>query len=291
MTASTIKRTGVRPALDIRPIGGGFGAELEGIDLSCGVSDTVMAAVRRALDEHLVLAVRGQSLSARDLHRVARRFGPFSGNPVHVPLEGFDDIVRVERRADDTGPVFGGQWHMDLAWFEAPPAITMLYAERVPAAGGDTLFANLHLAWDALSDGMKAMIDDLVTVHSGAGVYAVNAALGSVAVPDSATAVDEVETEHPLVCRAPATGRPYLFVSGVMRRFRGMTEAESRPLIAFLRAHAVKPEFTCRLAWSKGTLGMWRNDRLMHYAIGDYRGSSRIVYRTMVAGDRPVRAR
>ena len=291
MTASKIKRTGVRPALDIRPIGGGFGAELEGIDLSRGVSDTVMAALRRALDEHLVLAVRGQSLSPQALHRVARRFGPFSGNPVHVPLEGFDDIVRVERRADDTGPVFGGQWHMDLAWFEAPPAITMLYAERVPAAGGDTLFANLHLAWDALSDGMKAMIDDLVTVHSGAGVYAVNAALGSVAVPDSATAVDEVETEHPLVCRAPATGRPYLFVSGVMRRFRGMTEAESRPLIAFLRAHAVKPEFTCRLAWSKGTLGMWRNDRLMHYAIGDYRGSSRIVYRTMVAGDRPVRAR
>ena len=84
---------------------------------------------------------------------------------------------------------------------------------------------------------MKAMIDDLVAVHSGAGVYAVNAALGAVAVPESAKAIGGVETEHPLVCRAPETGRPYLFVSGVMRRFRGMTEAESRPLIAFLQEH------------------------------------------------------
>ena len=287
MTAPANRRGGNLPELDIRPIAGGFGAELAGVDLSRDASDAVVAAVRHALDEHLVLAVRGQSLTPDALHRVARRFGPFSGNPVHVPLEGFDDIVRVERRADDTGPVFGGQWHMDLAWFEAPPAITMLYAEKVPRAGGDTLFANLHLAYDALSDGMKAMIGDLVTVHSGAGVYAVNAALGAVAVPDAAKAIGDVETEHPLVCRAPETGRPYLFVSAVMRRFRGMTEHESRPLIAFLREHAVKPEFTCRVTWSDGTLGMWRNDHLMHYAIGDYRGSSRIVYRTMVAGERP----
>ena len=290
MTTSTSKRAGNLPELDIRPIAGGFGAELVGIDLSGDVSEAVVAAVRHALDEHLVLAVRRQSLSPEALHRVARRFGPFSGNPVHVPLEGFDDIVRVERRADDTGPVFGGQWHMDLSWFEAPPAITMLYAEKVPPAGGDTLFASLHLAYDALSEGMKSMIDDLVAVHSGADVYAVNAALGAVTVPDSAKAVDKVETEHPLVCRSPRAGRPYLFVSRVIRRFRDMTEDESRPLIEFLLEHAVKPEFTCRLAWSEGTLGLWRNDHLMHYAVGDYRGSSRIVYRTMVAGERPSRA-
>ena len=290
MTASTIKRAGDGTELDIRPIAGGFGAEVEGIDLSRGVPDEVIAAIRHALDEHLVLAVRGQSLAPEDLHRFARRLGPFSGNPVHVPLEGFEDIVKVVRRAEDTGPVFGGQWHMDLAWFEAPPAITMLYAEKVPSVGGDTLFASLHLAYDALSDGMKAMIDDLVTVHSGEGVFAVNAALDSVAVRNSATVVDNVEIEHPLVCRVPATGRPYLFLSGVMRRFKGMTEDESRPLIAFLREHAIKPEFTCRLAWRNGTLGLWQNNRLMHYAIGDYRGSSRIVYRTTVAGERPARA-
>ena len=197
MTFSAMPGGRSPPELGIEPIGHRFGAELAGIDLSRELGEPAIETIERALDRYLVLALRGQTLTPDGLHRLARRFGPFSGNPVHRPLEGFEDIVRVERAADDTGPVFGGQWHMDLAWFERPPAITMLYADAVPKVGGDTLFANLHLAYDALSDGMKALIADLVTVHSGEKVFAVNAALKSVAVPDSARSVMLVEMEHP----------------------------------------------------------------------------------------------
>ena len=102
--------------------------------------------MRRALDHYHVLAVRGQKLTPQTYHEVARRFGPFSGNPVHVPIEGYDDIVRFVREPDDTGMVIGENWHMDLAWMAKPPGITMLYGEVIPPVGGDTCFASLEQA-------------------------------------------------------------------------------------------------------------------------------------------------
>lgn len=274
-------------SFEVRPIAGALGAEIYGVDLSADPGDDVFAEIRDALHRNRVLAIRDQELSPAALHRLARRFGPFSGNPIHVPLDGFNDIVKVVHEPDHEGPVFGENWHMDLAWFESPPAITLLYAETTPPAGGDTLFADLHHAYEALSDTMKRLLSGLVGIHSGRGTYATNAALTSVGVRESGFEASQAETEHPVVCTHPDTGRDYLFISAVMRAFKGMTEEESRPIIDFLLHHAVRPEFTCRLRWSDGTLGIWENSCLLHAAINDYAGHRRVVYRTTVQGPRP----
>ena len=132
---------------ELRPLTGSIGAEIVGIDLSAA-SDEMIGDVHRALDHYHVLAIRDQNLDPTAFHEVARKFGPFSGNPIHTPLDGFDDLVRFTRSAEDCGPVVGEDWHMDLAWMKNPPAITMLYGEEIPAVGGDTLFANLSAAYE-----------------------------------------------------------------------------------------------------------------------------------------------
>jgi len=274
--------------IEVRPLTGALGAEVLGVDLAAGPDEATFQEVRAALAHHHVLAVRGQRLDADSLHRVARRFGPFSGNPVHVPLPGYEDIVRFVREAEETGPVIGENWHMDLAWLEQPPGITMLYGEVIPPVGGDTCFASLEHTYAALSPRMKELVGGLTGVHCAKGVFAVNAAHKGLGVNEAArAAVDDVETEHPLVCRHPVTGRPFVLISGVLRRFAGMTEAESRPIIDFLINLATRPEYTCRLRWEEGTLGMWENPCLLHTAINDYPGQRRVMYRTTVEGTRP----
>ncbi len=276
-------------AFELRPLTGSLGAEITGVDLD-GTSDAVIADVQNALDHYHVLAIRDQQLEPNSFHTLARRFGPFSGNPVHVPLDGFDDLVRFTRKAEDRGPVVGEDLHMDLAWMKIPPGITMLYGEEIPPVGGDTLFASLSAAYEGLSDAMRDLIQNLVGVHSGKGVYALNASHTALSVKKSGQAVDDIESEHPVVCRHPNTGRKHLYISRALCRFVGMTEAESKPIIDYLISHAQRVEYTCRLRWSPKTLTMWANTCLMHAAINDYSGQRRVVLRTTVAGTPPMAA-
>ncbi len=269
---------------EVCPLTGALGAEVRGIDLAARPDDATFEDLRRALHEHHVLAVRGQKLDPQSLHQIARRFGPFSGNPIHGPMEGFDDIVRFVREPDDTGKVIGEEWHMDLAWMPKPPGITMLYGEVIPPVGGDTCFASLEQVYRSLSPGMKTLLAPLTAVHSGKGVYAINAAQKRLAVRNDAQSSDEVEVEHPLICAHPATGRPYVFVSSVLQRFKGMTEAETKPIVDYLVGLATRPEFTCRVRWETGTLTIWDNPVLLHTAINDYPGYRRVTYRTTVEG-------
>jgi len=278
--------TGVRHDLfELRPLTGTLGADLTGVDVAGETCASLADAIKGALARHHVLAIRDQHLTPATLHRFARALGPYSGNPIHVPLEGFDDIVRFERGEQDTGPVVGERWHMDLSFLERPPGITILYGDEIPAVGGDTLFASLEAAYDALSERMKMLLEGLTGVHSGKGVFATNAAV--LAVRSEGVNAEEVEVEHPVVCRHPVSGRRHLMIGRVLQRFAGMTEAESRPLIDFLMDHAVRPEFTCRVRWAPGTLLLWDNPCLLHTAINDYPGKRRVVYRTMVEGTSP----
>ena len=275
---------------EVLPLTGVLGAEVRGLDLAADPDDAAIGELRRALDRHLVVAVRDQKFTAHDLHRVARRFGPYSGNPVHTPLEGFDDVVRFAREPDDTDNVIGDHWHMDLAWLPKPPGIVMLYGDVIPPVGGDTCFTSLIQAYKALSPAMKAMLRGLTGVHSGQGVYAINAKSGRLGLQATNSQVDAAEAEHPVLCVQPATGRPYVLVNSVIRRFKGMTEAESKPIIDYLFNLALKPEHMCRVRWEPGTLLLWANPMLMHSAIGDYSGYRRVTYRTTVEGWTQVRA-
>ena len=269
---------------DVLPLTGAMGADIRGVDLAKDDSAETVAEVRRALDQHLVVAIRDQQLDATSLHHVARRFGPFSGNPVHTPIEGFDDIVRFVREPSDSDRVIGDHWHMDLAWMARPPGIVMLYGEKVPPVGGDTCFTSLVQAYRALSPGMQEMLARMTGIHSARGVYSINAKSSRLGLSIDQEKLDSIETEHPVVCVQPGTGRRYVLVNSVITRFKGMTEAESKPIIDYLLGVALRPEFMCRVRWEDGTLLLWNNPLVLHTAIDDYRGHRRVTYRTTVEG-------
>lgn len=285
-----MRRDAAFTRFEVLPITGALGAEVRGIDLAADPDSATFEDLRRALNHYCVLAVREQVLPPQALHTVARRFGPFSGNPVHTPLDGFTDIVRFVREPEDTGKVIGEEWHMDLAWMEKPPGITMLFGEVIPPVGGDTCFASLEHTYRSLSPRMQELLAGLTGIHSGKGVFAVNAAHKRLGVREDAARVDDIETEHPVVCVHPATGRRYVFISGVLNRFKGMTEEESKPVIDFLIARAVRPENTCRVRWEQGTLTLWANQFVLHTAINDYASYRRVTYRSTVEGSVPQAA-
>ena len=193
---------------ELFPITGALGAEVRGIDLAAAPDDASFEDLCRALHHYRVLAVRDQDLPPAAFHTVARRFGPFSGNPVHTPIDGYEDVVRFVREPDDTGKVIGEEWHMDLAWMAKPPGITLLFGEVIPPLGGDTCFASLEHTYRSLTPRMQELLAGLTGIHSGKGVVAVNAVHKHLGIRQDAARVDEIETEHPVVCVHPVTGRP-----------------------------------------------------------------------------------
>jgi alpha-ketoglutarate-dependent taurine dioxygenase len=275
---------------EVFPITGALGADIRGVDLSAQPDDRTLQEIRRALAVHHVVAIREQRLTPPELKQVASRFGPFSGNPIHASMPGLEHIIRFVREPDDTGKVIGEDWHMDLAWMPKPPGITMLYGEVVPPVGGDTCFTSLAQAYRALSPRLLQLLQGQAGVHSGKGVYAINAIQSRLPLRTDALQAEETEVEHPIICVHPATGERYLFVSSVLRRVMGLTEDESRPIIKYLVDLATRPEFNCRVRWEPGTLTMWDNPCVLHTAINDYPGYRRVTYRTTIEGWAPVQA-
>lgn len=273
---------------ELSPLTGALGCEIRGLNLSTGLAGRTKTELMRALHRYYVVAVRGQTLDMEAYHRLRKALGRFSGNPVHESVEGYEDIMVLQREPDETGKVIGEDWHMDLAWLAMPPGLTMLYGEVVPPVGGDTLFASLEYACKALSPKMLAFLESLIGVHAAGNVLA--SQYGSVKVRADAGKIENRQVEHPVVCVNPSTGKRYLFISSVMKTFKGFTEAESRPIIDYLLRLATRPEFTCRLRWEQGTVGMWLNPCVLHTAINDYPGYRRVMYRTTIEGWMPQAA-
>lgn len=218
--------------IEVSPITGALGADVRGVDLGSHPDEETFGEVRKALNIYHVIAVRGQKLTPQAYKKVASRFGPFSPNPVHASMEGLEHIIHFVREPDDTGKVIGEDWHMDLAWMTKPPGITMLYGEVIPPVGGDTCFTSLALAYQALSPAMKTLLHGRKGVHSGKGVFAINAIQARLPLrQDLAAQAEETDVEHPLICVHPVTGERYLFVSSVLRSIMGLSEDESKPIV------------------------------------------------------------
>jgi taurine dioxygenase len=279
--------------LQLRPMAGALGADVDGVDLAA-LDDAAFAEIECAFADYLVLQFHDQHLSPEQHVALTRRFGPVNRSPYIKHMEEHPDIIAVLKEADEAKiSTFGNAWHSDFSFLEEPPMGSLLYAREVPSHGGDTLFANMYLAYEALSDGMKRMLDPLKAIHTGKpyGVGGVSADLKvsrSIGIERNRPEADR-EIAHPVVRVHPVTGRKALFVNSIYTtRFEGMTEAESRPLLRFLFAHAVQPEFTCRLRWRPHDLAIWDNRCTMHYAVNDYDGQRRLMHRTTVAGERPI---
>ena len=243
--------------------------------------------LRRALLDHLVLFFRDQDLAPGALLAAARQFGTPVDYPFVEGIEGYPEVIEVAKLEHERVN-FGGVWHSDTTYLEAPPMGTLLLAREVPPVGGDTLFANMVLACETLSDGMRAMLEGLTAISNSAKADASRTREDRIrsAPKDGGTRV--LEAEHPVLRTHPETGRKALYVNVAHTvRFGGMTEVESAPLLNYLFHHQIKPEFTCRFRWRPGTLAFWDNRAAQHNAVNDYQGHRRVMYRVTLAGDRP----
>ena len=226
--------------------------------------------------------LRGQNLDPAQFMEFARAMGKPVEYPFVKGIAGFPEVIEV-KKLEHERHAFGGIWHSDTAYLDEPPMGSMLLAREIPPYGGDTEFASQYAAYEALSDGMKRLLE---------GLFAVNSSAKADVTRTREDRVKEYsrhyEAEHPVVRTHPETGRKALYVNvGHTVRFRGMTEQESAPLLDFLFGHQVKLEFTCRWQWQVGDLAFWDNRCTQHNPVNDYHGHRRVMHRITLAGDRP----
>jgi taurine dioxygenase len=272
--------------MQIQRVSGALGAEVSGVDLA-QIADADVGTLRRAWLEHIVVFFRDQPLTPARLMAFAERFGEPIEYPMLKGIEGFPMITEV-KKLERERVNFGGVWHTDTAYLERPPMASMLLARETPPYGGDTLFANLYLAYETLSDAMKRLLEGLAAVNSSAKADASKTREDRLRSAGEGAHADLV-AEHPVVRTHPETGRKALYVNpGHTVRFSGMTEDESRPLLEFLFRHQVRPEFTCRFVWRPGSIALWDNRCALHNPVNDYHGFRRVMHRITLAGTRPA---
>jgi taurine dioxygenase len=277
-------------SIEVRPLTGALGAEVHGPDLSGDLADATVAAIRQALLDHCVIFFRDQRFDTVQHKALARRFGEIFIHPNYKGTGPDPEIVDIRREPGDLR-IVGEEWHTDTTMVAEPPMGAILYAIEVPSYGGDTLFANQYLAYDALSEGMKRMLESLRAVHSDRKVAGPQAGLNAyraTKVREDA-AWRETVSVHPVVRTHPETGRKPLFVNhSYTIRFDGMTEAESAPLLGYLLDPGHRPEFTCRFRWAAGSVAFWDNRCVKHLAVHDAGRFRRIMRRVQIAGDKPA---
>lgn len=278
--------------LEVHRIAGALGAEIEGVDLSRDLPDEVLGEIRRALLDNAVIFFRGQSLTPARQLAFARRWGDIHLHPFMAGMDDYPEVLEIRKTPADKKN-FGGEWHSDQAFTAKPAMGTLLYGKEIPSAGGDTLFTSLTAAYEALSPGMQRMLAGVRGIYRGNNLSGHDGQTreqyyaGKLAMKTRDPGDTQTISTHPLVRTHPETGRKALFVGGHLHRLEDMTEAESRPLVEFLMAHATRPEFTCRFRWANGSLAFWDNRCTMHFAINDYPAETRIMHRVTVCGDEP----
>ncbi len=274
-------------SIEIRPTTGSIGAEIGGVDTSRELSAAVIAEIRQALLDHLVIFLRDQEITPAQQLAFVSRFGEPDIYPFVKGLEDYPQITPILKLPEETVN-FGGIWHSDTVYQPEPPMATALYAKQLPPIGGDTLFANQYLAYESLSAPLREILDGLTAVNSAAKGSAAQTRRDRVADAGTGLAAEVMEAEHPVVRTHPETGRKALYVNtGHTVRFNGMTEAESAPILDFLYGHQIKPEFCCRFVWQPGSMVIWDNRCSQHYPVNDYHGHTRLLHRITLKGDKP----
>ena len=261
-----------------------IGAEVTGIDLRCGVSDGLAEVLRRALAEHQVLFFRDQPLEPEEQLQFAECFGP-----VMMPLiDTASTRVPGVTVLDQTAPKgqYTDRWHADSTNLPEPPLGAVLLAVQIPGLGGDTCFASMPAAFEALSPSLQQWLEELTAEHSTEIVDAALGALPNVVRRD----VDRPVSHHPVVRAHPVTGRKALFVnSNFTTRIDGVTRAESEAILGLLFRHINSLEFHVRWRWAPASIAVWDNRATQHCAIADYQ-ERRVMHRCLIAGDRPFGA-
>jgi len=262
--------------IDVKPLTGSIGAAIRGADLGT-LDDDAFAVIHRAFLDHCMLTFPGQHIDDAGLLAFAQRWGDVMMTPMLTYLDGYPGILRVFNRGKAATPT--EYWHPDSAYLEKPPAISILAARELPATGGDTMFCNQYLAYESLSEGLKAYLQGVRGKFTGAIMARRTGHEGEVPY-----------NYHPIVRTHPETGRKALYIShpDTVPSFENMTDAESRPLLDYLYACGPQPDRSYRHIWQPGDVVMWDNRCTMHYAVHDFGEANRFMHRVTIAGDRPV---
>jgi len=273
--------------MKVSPIAGALGAVISGVDLSQGMSTALAADIRQVFLQHQVIFLRQQKLTPQQFLDFAKAMGEPIEYPFVKGLEGFPHIIEV-KKLEHEKVNFGGIWHSDTTYLDAPPMGSMLLSLEVPPYGGDTMFANQCLAYEALSETMKRLLEGLVGISSSAKADVSKTREDRIKSDGKEAAPKSYLAEHPVVRTHPETGHKALFVNVAHTAgIKGMTDEESAPLLQFLFQHQIKPEFTCRFAWEPNAIAFWDNRCAQHNPVNDYHGFRRVMHRITLQGDRP----
>ena len=274
--------------IEVRRIAGALGAEVHGVDLAQPLDAMAITEIRRAFLENLVIFFRGQELTLAQYMDFARTLGTPVEYPFVKGMPGFPHVIEVKKLEHEKSN-FGGIWHSDTAYLDEPPMGSMLLAREVPPYGGDTLFANQYLAYETLSDAMKALLQKLKGVNTSAKADVSKTREDRIKSDGRDEAKKDYAAEHPVVRTHPETGRKALYINVAhTARFAGMTDEESAALLKYLFQHQVRPEFTCRFSWQPGSIAFWDNRCAQHNPVNDYHGFRRVMHRITLAGERPL---
>ena len=268
-------------SLDIRPMTPAIGAEILNIDLGAANIADRIPEVRAALLKHGVIFFRDQKLTHDQHIGFARHFGDLEIHPATPKDQPNPEVLRIAH-----GPKSRGQennWHSDVTWRERPSLGSILYAHEVPEFGGDTLFANMHIAYERLSDEMKRMCEGLTAVHDIARVFAKRLNKTPEELHEQYPPM-----RHPVIRTHPETGERVIYVNnGFTSHIEGLSKAESSWLLEHLYATAADAEIQCRFRWKAGSIAFWDNRVCQHLAVSDYFPARRVMERVTIAGDRP----
>ena len=270
----------------VRPLTPVIGAEIEGIDLSAGLSEAQFGEVRRALLDWKVIFFRDQDIATEHHLDFGRRFGPLEVFPFAPPKPGYPEVLAITHNERSRGRE--NTWHSDVTWREIPSLGSILRAIEVPPVGGDTLFADMYMAYEGLSDEIKARIDGRVALHDFPHIRRDFRKKGVSEAEIEAFEKTYPKVEHPVVRTHPETGRKALYVNAAFtQHIVGMEPEESSALLKRLYAQAAIPEYQCRFRWRKNSIAFWDNRACQHYAASDYFPAVRKMERVTVVGDRP----
>lgn len=277
---------GAYRTIEVRPVSDALGTEIHGIDLAQDISDAQLAELRQAFDDYGVIFFRDQSLTPEQHIAFAQRWGKINVNRFFQPVDGYPMIAEVLKEARHERNI-GDDWHTDHSYDRAPALGSILLAKEVPETGGDTIFASMVRAYDALSDDMKNRIENLKAWHSSRHVFGDTRAIaddedaGRFLNPEQAMQ----DALHPVVLRHPRTGRKGIYVNPDFTvRIDGWTTEESQTLLDELYQHAQQAEFTCRFHWREGSIAFWDNLSTWHRAPNDYPGQRRLMHRITLDG-------
>ena len=275
----------VGSGMEIRPVTPVVGAEVSGVDLTATVSDANVEQLHEALLEYGVLFFREQDITPDQQLAFARQMGEISVAPIQPKYGSNPEMIVL----DQVSPVGEGadEWHSDNTFMAEPPLGSILKAVQLPSCGGDTCFASMYAAYEALSEPIRSLVDGLSAIHDITKPMQRAIAAGHTNVDLAEIQAKMPPVVHPVARTHPVTGKKALFVNGnSTTEIVGLTSRESELLLRFLVDHVRDPAFQCRFNWDTNSIAFWDNRSVQHYAVPDYR-ERRVMHRVTLKGDRP----